>query len=127
MSRSRGTIALRASAAISSAHKSSPGATCGKPSSAAMVSSVSANGVIPLQFARGQLADAGDAEAGAVDLVGPIDADQNRGQRSRGHRIGKRACMSPLKPDRRNEVDGRLAISSVIAKYQHVAVDRIVL
>src|SRR5215468_7462846 len=120
MSRLRGLIALRSSAAISSAHTSSPGATCGKPSSAAIVSSVSANGVFPLQFTRGQLADAGDADAGAVDLVGPVDADQNRGQRLRGHRIGKRAGMYALKPDRRNEVDRRLAICSVIAKYQHI-------
>ena len=44
-----------------------------------------------LRILRG--ADAGDADAGAVDLVGAVDADEHRGQRLRRHRVGERAGM----------------------------------
>src|SRR6476661_1732839 len=125
MSRERSVAPLLFSAAIRSAHRSSPGCTCGMPPSVVMVSPELLKVVGFLQFLCG--GDGGDADAGAVDLVGAVDADEHGGERLARHRVGERSGVDAAQAGGLRQLQHRLAVFRIIAEDQDVAVYGLVL
>ena len=68
-------------------------------------------------------ADAGDADAGAVDLVVAVDADQHRCQGLRRHGIGQRTGVHAAQSGSFGQCQHGGPILGIIAEDQHVAID----
>ena len=66
---------------------------------------------------------AGDADAGAVDAVAPVDADQHRGERLGHHRVHQRTGVKAAQPGRGDQLEHRVARFGRVAGHQHVALD----
>ena len=107
------------------AARSAPGSTIGIPGSAVSVRRRAAPASLicrPWRRGRSDLF-AGDADAGAVDAVAAVDADQHRRERLGDHGVHQRAGVKAPQSGCGDQLEHRVARFGRVAGHQHVALD----
>src|SRR4051812_1049763 len=61
-----------------------------------------------------------DSDPGAVDLVAPVEADENGGERLDRGGVGERPGVEPTQPERLDEADDDVARLAVVAADEDV-------